>query len=173
MRWYQKDIETAFADLGSSPRGLTTKEAESRLREYGPNELKEKKRKSILMMFLDQFKDFMIIVLLGAAVVSGVIGELADTIAIIVIVVLNAVLGFTQEYRAEKAMAALKKMAAPEATVLRNGKPETMPAGQIVPGDVVMLEAGNVVPADLRLTEAAQLRVEEAALPVTLSTPPA
>ena len=164
MRWYQKDIETAFTDLASSPRGLTTEEAESRLREYGPNELKEKKRKTILMMFLDQFKDFMIIVLLGAAVVSGVIGELADTIAIIVIVVLNAVLGFTQEYRAEKAMAALKKMAAPEATVLRNGKPETMPARQVVPGDVVMLEAGNVVPADLRLTEAAQLRVEEAAL---------
>ena len=115
-------------------------------------------------MFLDQFKDFMILVLIAAAVVAGVIGEPSDTIAIAVIVVLNAVLGFVQEYRAEKAMAALKKMAAPSATVIRDGIPETVTANQLVPGDLVILEAGQVVPADIRLTEAVQLRTEEAAL---------
>ncbi len=115
-------------------------------------------------MFLDQFKDFMILVLIAAAVVAGVIGEPSDTIAIAVIVLLNAVLGFVQEYRAEKAMAALKKMAAPSATVIRDGKPETVTANQLVPGDLVILEAGQVVPADIRLTEAVQLRTEEAAL---------
>ena len=116
------------------------------------------------MMFLDQFKDFMILVLIAAALVAGVIGEPSDTIAIAVIVLLNAVLGFIQEYRAEKAMAALKKMAAPAATVIRDGKPDTIPADQLVPGDLVLLEAGNVVPADIRLRETFQLRTEEAAL---------
>ena len=115
-------------------------------------------------MFLDQFKDFMILVLIAAAVVAGIIGEPSDTIAIAVIVLLNAVLGFVQEYRAEKAMAALKKMAAPSATVIRDGQPETVAADQLVPGDLVLLEAGKVVPADIRLTEAVQLRTEEAAL---------
>ena len=115
-------------------------------------------------MFLDQFKDFMIIVLIASAVLAGALGEVADTIAIVVIVVLNAVLGFTQEYRAEKAMEALKKMAASLATVIRDGVPAAIPAAQLVPGDIVHLEAGNVVPADLRLTEAAKLKVEEAAL---------
>ena len=116
------------------------------------------------MMFLGQFKDFMIIVLIAAAVISGFIGELSDSIAIIVIVILNAVIGFIQEYRAEKAMAALKKMAAPSATAIRNGMPETVSASQLVPGDVVILEAGKIVPADIRLIESAQLKVEEAAL---------
>jgi Ca2+-transporting ATPase len=116
------------------------------------------------MMFLDQFKDFMILILIAAAVVSGLIGELADTIAIVVIVVLNAVIGFVQEYRAEKAMEALKEMAAPEALVKRGGQINTIAASELVPGDMVMLEAGRIVPADIRLSEAAQLRVEEAAL---------
>lgn len=115
-------------------------------------------------MFLGQFADFMILVLISAAIISGVMGELSDTIAIIVIIVLNAVIGFIQEYRAEKAMAALKKMAAPSATVLRSGLPLTIAATGIVPGDIVSLEAGGIVPADLRLTEAVRLRVEEAAL---------
>jgi len=164
MRWHQKKIDEVIEDLGSSLKGLSSEEAEKRLQEYGPNELKEKKKKTVFMMFLDQFKDFMIIVLMAAAVISGIIGEPSDTIAIVVIVVLNAVIGFVQEYRAEKAMAALKKMAAPTATVIRNGTPENIPASQLVPGDVALLEAGKVVPADLRLTEAAQLKVEEAAL---------
>ncbi len=116
------------------------------------------------MMFLDQFRDFMIVVLIIAAIISGVIGEATDTIAIIVIVVLNAVIGFVQEYRAEKAMELLKKMSAQTALVLRDGELAHLPAAQLVPGDIVILEAGNIVPADLRLIEAAQLKIEEASL---------
>jgi Ca2+-transporting ATPase len=116
------------------------------------------------MMFIDQFRDFMILVLIAAALISGFIGELSDTIAIIVIVMLNAVIGFVQEYRAEKAMEALKKMAAPYATAIRNGMHENIPAPGIVPGDIIILEAGKVVPADMRIIESAQLKVEEAAL---------
>ncbi|MEK7741433.1 MAG: HAD-IC family P-type ATPase, partial [Nitrospirota bacterium] len=150
--------------MNSSVSGLSSDEAQKRLAEYGPNELKEKEKRTLFMMFLDQFKDFMILILIGAAIISGIIGEPADTIAIIVIVVLNAVIGFIQEYRAEKAMAALKKMAAQIATVIRDGKPANIPAVEIVPGDIVLLEAGKVVPADMRLIETAQLKVEEAAL---------
>ena len=116
------------------------------------------------MMFIDQFRDFMILVLIAAAVISGFIGEASDTIAIVVIVVLNAIIGFVQEYRAEKAMEALKKMAAPYATVLRDRRPVNLPARELVPGDKVLLEAGRIVPADIRLTEAIQLKIEEAAL---------
>ncbi len=164
MRWHQKDIEEVIEHLKSSPQGLSTDEAKKRLEEYGPNELKEKKKKTLFMMFLDQFKDFMILVLIAAAVVSGVVGEPKDTIAIIVIVILNAIIGFVQEYRAEKAMAALKMMAAPTATVLRDGMPANIQASELVPGDIVLLEAGRVVPADIRLIEVAQLKVEEAPL---------
>lgn len=164
MRWHQKETKDILDDLQSSPKGLSSEEAQKRLLEYGPNELKEKEKRTLFMMFLDQFKDFMILILIGAAIISGIIGEPADTIAIIVIVVLNAVIGFIQEYRAEKAMAALKKMAAQIATVIRDGKPGNIPAVEIVPGDIVLLEAGKVVPADMRLIETAQLKVEEAAL---------
>ncbi|MEW6586675.1 MAG: HAD-IC family P-type ATPase, partial [Nitrospirota bacterium] len=164
MDWHLKDIEEINGQLGTSLQGLSSGEASKRFDEYGPNELKEGKKKTPLMMFLDQFRDFMIIVLIIAAVISGFIGELSDTIAIIVIVVLNAVIGFIQEYRAEKAMAALKKMAALSATVMRNGVPETIPSSQLVPGDLVILEAGKIIPADLRLIETALLKVEEAAL---------
>jgi len=162
--WHQLDSTEVLEKLQSSDMGLASEEARRRLERYGPNELVEKRRKSVWMMFLDQFKDFMILVLIAAAVVAGVIGDPVDTIAIAVIVLLNAVLGFVQEYRAEKAMAALKKLAAPSATVIRDGRAESIPAERLVPGDVVILEAGNVVPADIRLMEAVQLRIDEAAL---------
>ena len=164
MSWHLKDYDEILGELGSSHKGLSREEADRRLAEYGPNLLKEKKKRSLFAMFLDQFKDFMIIILLAAAVISGLIGEPADTIAIVVIVVLNAVIGFVQEYRAEKAIAALKKMAAPSAVAVRGDAHVTIPAFALVPGDIVLLEAGNVVPADLRLIEAAQLKCEEAAL---------
>ncbi|GER92997.1 ATPase [hot springs metagenome] len=164
MLWHQKEVSRVIEDLRSSVHGLSTEEAQRRLFEYGPNELKEKKKRTPFMMFLDQFKDFMILVLIAAAIISGIIGEASDTIAIIVIVILNAIIGFVQEYRAEKAMAALKKMAAPAATVLRNGMPVGIPASELVPGDIVILEAGKIVPADMRLIETAQLKIEEAAL---------
>ena len=162
--WHQLDPQEVLEKLQSSDMGLTSGEARQRLERYGPNELIEKKHKSLWMMFLDQFKDFMILVLIAAAVVAGVIGELTDTIAIAVIVLLNAVLGFVQEYRAEKAMAALKKLAAPSATIIRDGRAESITAERLVPGDMVILEAGNVVPADIRMMEAVQLRIDEAAL---------
>lgn len=164
MIWHQKAVGEILDKLGTSSNGLSTEEAARRLGEYGPNELQEKAKKTPFMMFLDQFRDFMIIVLIIAAIISGFIGDLTDTISIIVIVVLNAVIGFIQEYRAEKAMAALKKMAALSATIIRNGLSETVSASQLVPGDIIVLEAGKVVPADMRVMESAQLKVEEAAL---------
>ncbi|MEW5745215.1 MAG: cation-translocating P-type ATPase [Nitrospirota bacterium] len=164
MRWHQKNIEDTIGGLRCSPQGLSPEEAQRRLAEYGRNELREKKRRTPFMMFLDQFRDFMIMVLIAAALVSGIIGEPSDTIAIIVIIVLNAIIGFVQEYRAEKAIAALRKLAAPTATVIRGGVPTDVPAAELVPGDIVLLEAGKIVPADMRLVEAAQLRIEEAAL---------
>ncbi len=164
MNWHQKNVEEVITAMNSSLSGLSSNEIQRRLEEYGPNELKEKKKKTPFMMFIEQFSDFMILILIAAALISGIIGELSDTLAIIVILVLNAIIGFVQEYRAEKAMDALKKMAAQLATVTRDGKPVNIPAVEIVPGDIVLLEAGKVVPADLRLLEVAQLKIEEAAL---------
>ncbi|MFZ5906926.1 MAG: cation-translocating P-type ATPase [Nitrospirota bacterium] len=164
MLWHNRDIDTVFQELRSSRKGVSEAEARKRLEEYGRNILTETKGKSIPVMFLDQFRDFMILVLIAAAVISGIVGEVSDTIAIIIIVVLNAVVGFIQEYRAEKAMAALKKMAAPSATVIREGSHGQIPADELVPGDIVVLEAGEIVPADLRLVSTAHLKIEEAAL---------
>ncbi|MDD5203832.1 MAG: calcium-translocating P-type ATPase, PMCA-type [Desulfobacterales bacterium] len=164
MNWHQNTVEEVLRNLNTSAQGLSQEESEKRLREFGPNELHEKKGKSAFRMFLEQFKEFMILVLIGAAVISGLIGEAVDTIAIIVIIILNGVIGFVQEYRAEKAMAALKKMSAPAGTVLRGGSAKDVKASEIVPGDIVLLEAGMIVPADMRLIEAARLRAVEAAL---------
>ncbi len=164
MNWHNKTVSDIYVLLKTTEQGLSSAEAQKRLHEYGPNELKETAGKTVLMMFLDQFKDFMIVVLMIAAVVSGLIGELVDTIAIVVIVVLNAIIGFVQEYRAEKAMKALKAMAAPAALVVRDAEKINIPAAELVPGDVVMLEAGKIVPADIRLTESARIKIEEAAL---------
>src|SRR5687768_2781908 len=122
MNWWQLDIQDVFKKYGSSTTGLSTGEAEARIAEYGKNELLEKKRKSALQIFLNQFKDFMILVLLAAAVVAGIAGDLTDTIIIIVIVLLNAIVGFVQENKAEEAMEALKKISALKAQVRRDNK---------------------------------------------------
>ena len=164
MDYHKVGIQTVLAELKTTLQGLSADESQQRLSRYGPNILLEKKKKTLLMMFLDQFRDFMILVLLAAALISGILGDPADTIAIMVIVVLNAVLGFSQEYRAEKAMAALKKMAGASALVIREGMPVEIAASELVPGDVVLLEAGKIVPADMRVVESAQLKAEEAAL---------
>jgi Ca2+-transporting ATPase len=164
MHWYQKDITTVLKELETSLKGLSKEEAERRLKKYGPNELVEKKKKGPFIMFLDQFRDFMIIVLIVAAAISALVGDLKDTITIAIILVLNAIIGFVQEFRAERAMEALKRLAAPTATVIRDGVPLHIKAFELVPGDLVILEAGRIVPADLRLIEAFQLRVDEAPL---------
>jgi len=163
--WHAQAPEAALVALGTTrAQGLSCAAARERLARHGPNALPEGGRRSPLRMLVDQFADFMIMVLVAAAVISGIVGELTDTVAIVVIVLLNAVIGFVQEWRAERAMAALRRMAAPAARVRREGAVATLPATELVPGDIVLLEAGNVVPADLRLIEAAQLRCAEAAL---------
>jgi Ca2+-transporting ATPase len=162
--WYSIETDEALQRLGSSATGLTTADAQQRLAEHGPNAIPEKRRRSLMVMLLRQFADFMIVVLLVAALISGIIGEPQDTIAILVIVLLNAIIGAVQEFRAERAVAALRQMAAPEAQVLRDGQAVTLVASELVPGDVVLLEAGNVVPADLRLLEVEEMQADESAL---------
>ncbi len=163
-QWHQKRGEDVLAEVGSSTTGLSTQEAIRRLHQFGPNELVEKKKKTPLIMFLNQFRDFMIIVLIAAGIISGAIGEFSDSVAILVIVFLNAIIGFVQEFRAEKAMEALKKMSSPMAVALRDGVPTMVPSARLVPGDIVSIDAGKVVPADIRLLEVAQFQVAEAAL---------
>lgn len=164
MDWHALHIDKVFELTGSSPLGINSGEALERLKEYGPNSLIEKKKKSPWVIFLHQFKDFMIIVLMAAAIISGFIGDITDTIIIITIILLNAIIGFIQEYRAEKAMEALKKMATVRAMVQRDGKPVNILSEELVPGDLVLLESGNVVPADLRLMDSQGLLVNESAL---------
>ena len=164
MNWHLLSIDKTFAELSTSHSGLATTEAEERLRKSGPNELVEKKKKPWWMMFLLEFKDIMIIILIIAAIISAAIGDLKDAIVILIIVIINAVIGFIQEFRAEKAMEALKQMAAASAKVRRNNQVTQLPAVEIVPGDIVLLEAGDVVPADLRLTEIHALKIDESSL---------
>lgn len=163
--WHAISADAVLEKL-DSPRktGLTSEEAERRLKKYGPNQLTEKPRPTFIQLFLSQLNDFTVILLLVAALVSAVLGDYVEAAAIMIIVILNAVLGLVQESRAEEALAALKKMAAPEAQVLRDGKRVSVASNMLVPGDIIFLEAGNFVPADLRLIESINLRVEEAAL---------
>jgi Ca2+-transporting ATPase len=163
--WHLLESWQTTAWLKVDPeKGLDHDEAEERLSAYGPNAIREQRRRGGMQIFFGQFADFMIIVLIIAGIVSGLIGDLTDTIAIVVIVVLNALIGFIQEYRAEQAVAALKRLSSPTAQVLREGEIQTIAAHKLVPGDLVMLEAGNIVPADLKLLDVARLKVEEAAL---------
>ena len=163
--WHTLTIDEAAQRLETGlDYGLSSPDAAKRLAQFGANELQEKRARSPWRMLFDQFSDFMIIVLIVAAVISGFVGDVEDTVVIIVIVILNAVIGFVQEYRAERAMAALKQMAAVSARVLRDGRIETVTAAELAPGDVVLLEAGNVVPADLRIIETARLKIDESAL---------
>ena len=144
--------------------GLSQREASERLAKFGANELAQRPRPGLLALLWDQFNNYLVIILIVAAVVSLSLGEVVDSIAILVIVALNAVVGVIQEAKAEQALEALQKMAAPQAQVIRDGRPVTIPGRQIVVGDLVVLEAGNYVPADLRLLESVNLRVEEASL---------
>ena len=163
--WHQLPAAEVARRLGVDPAtGLSAHAAAERLRRHGANTIREIPPRSRWRMFADQFADFMILVLIGAALVSGLVGDLKDVVAIVLIVVLNAAIGFFQEVRAERAMAALKKLAATGATVLRDGQRRGLPAAQLVPGDIVMLEAGNAVPADLRLFASTQLKIDEAVL---------
>ncbi|MDN6029122.1 MAG: cation-translocating P-type ATPase [Lactobacillus sp.] len=161
----QTPAEVAVAQHSSLETGLTSKQADELRNRYGENRLTSQKRRGLFLRFIDQFKDFMIIVLLVAAALSGIVArEWADAAIILIVVLLNALLGVFQEARSEAAIEALKKLATPNAQVRRDGKTITIPATQLVPGDLVLLEAGDVVPADLRITSAQSLKIEEAAL---------
>lgn len=164
MNWYQKSVADTLQALGSTPQGLSDTEAHHRISQYGRNELITQGRKSAWWILVAQFKEFMILILLAAATVSYFIGDVKDAVIILVIVVLNAAVGFLQEFKAEKAMDELKKLAAATARVLRNGEAKTIPASELVPGDIVRLEAGDSVPADLRLMEVHSIKMEEASL---------
>ncbi len=164
--WHNLSTNDVLKEIKSTPGGLSGDEVQRRLAEYGPNELEAKKKVPAIVFFLRQFKDIMILVLVAAAVISAFIGEVTDTIVIVVIILINAIIGFVQEHMSEKAMDALKKMAAQHAQVLRNNATNEVPAAELVPGDIVLLEAGNTVPADMRLLEVHALKINEPVLQV-------
>ena len=165
--------EAAIALDSDLEQGLGCDQVEARLAQFGPNELQEAPPRTFWQMLLDQLNQFLVLILIAAALVSALIGwrqysisgettEFIDAVAIMAIVVLNAILGVVQEGRAEEALAALKKLAAPNAQVVRDGHLVTVPARELVPGDLVVLETGNYVPADVRLVESVNVRIEEA-----------
>jgi P-type Ca2+ transporter type 2C len=162
--WHTLNKEEVLTTLNTSAKGLTDGEAAHRLNRYGPNRLLEKQRKSPLLMLFQQFTETMVLILIAAAVLSFLLGKNTEGIAIMAIVLLFGVLGFFQEYRAEKAMAALKRMVVLKVRVRRNGATKEISAKEVVPGDVLVFEAGNVIPADLRILESFNLKIQEAAL---------
>ncbi|MEW5784994.1 MAG: cation-translocating P-type ATPase [Bacillota bacterium] len=165
LQWTNLTGEEVCRNLGTNPGvGLAGSEVESRRRRWGENILAEATRLSLPVLFINQFKDFMVLVLLGATLLSGLLGEYGDALTIMVIVLINAVLGLVQEYRAERSLEALHKLAAPRSRVLRAGEIVVIPAREVVPGDLVFLEAGDRISADLRLLSAQSLAVNEAAL---------
>ncbi len=163
--WFSKSQSEIVKEFGVNPAiGLSGEEAKARLSKYGYNKLKGKPKKSILSLFLSQLKDMLIYVLLAAAVITFVIGEIADSVIIMLVIILNAVIGVIQEYKAEKAVEALQKMTTPKSVVRRDGVIQEINSEEVVPGDIVILDAGRFVPADLRLIESANLQIEESAL---------
>ncbi|BAX67709.1 ATPase [Latilactobacillus sakei] len=163
--FFTQSTDATLKALATTPQGLTQEQVEKRLAENGRNQLTEKKRKSLAIRFLEQFKDFMIIVLLVAAMIAGFLAhEWPDAFIILAVVILNAIFGVFQEAKAEQAIDALKEMATPDAHVRRDGEIVTIKSEELVVGDIVLLEAGDIVPADLRLLESAALKIEESAL---------
>lgn len=169
--WHTKEIDEIRRNLKTNLNvGLKEEEAKERLKQNGPNKLTDKKKESIIVRFIKQFNDFMIIILIIASIISTVMtyvqrtGDYLDSIIIIAIVVFNAIMGLVQEAKAEKSLEALKKMSSPTAKVKRDGKIVTVQSEEVVVGDIIMLEAGNYVPADCRLIKTSNLKVEESAL---------
>ena len=170
MNWFNQDVEEVSKTLNTDlEKGLSEEEAKKRQKENGYNELQEKKKKSLFVKFLEQFKDFMIIILIIAAIISGVVGQMqgegfTDSIIILIVVILNAVIGVIQENKAEKSLEALKKMSSYSAKVMRDGKITVIPSRELVPGDIVVLDTGDYVPADIRIIDAVNLKAQEASL---------
>ena len=165
LNWHSTKIESILTELNTDPQqGLNPEEAQRRLQEYGYNELKEEAKTSPLILFLSQFKNILTIILIVATVLSALIGDLLDAAIILVIVIFCALLGFFQEYRAERALEALKKMLTPTITALRGGKDLEIPSKELVPGDIILLEAGDKIPADGPSIEIHSLQCDEAPL---------
>ena len=171
MSWYNKTVDAVSRELETNLHtGLSSKEAKKRLSKFGYNRLEQKKRKSLIRRFSEQFSDFMVIILLIAAGISFFTSvlqgetDIVDPLIILVIVFCNALLGLIQESKAQKAIEALQKLSEPTTRVLRDGAQVTIPTEEVVPGDILILEAGDYVPADARLFEAVELKVEESAL---------
>ena len=162
--WHDRPVEATLAELGVTPDGLSEGEAQARLVRHGPNRLPEPPRRNALTRFLLQFHNILIYVLFGAAVITALLQHLTDTLVILAVVIANAIIGFIQEGKAEKAMEAIRQMLAPRASVLRGGERHTVEGEKLVPGDVVLLEAGDKVPAELRLLQTHGLQIQEAIL---------
>jgi Ca2+-transporting ATPase len=164
-KYYQQSVETVLRELATDAnRGLSTSEVEKRVKQFGANRLAEPSRPSLLVNFLRQFQDFMVMVLIGATLISALLGETADALAILAIILCNAFLGFIQEYKAERSLEALHELVAPTCVVLRDGRETEIEAAGLVPGDIVFLASGQSVPADGRLLDDNLLSIEEAAL---------
>src|SRR4030042_1973576 len=164
MKWYQLDNGEVFRSLQTSEQGLSEAEVRERLEKYGPNKLPEEKGISRLKILLHQFTSPLIYILMVAAVVTAFLGEYIDSGVIVAVLILNAIIGYFQEYKAETSVRALKSMVVPRARVVREGKEKEIPSEGLVPGDIVLLASGGKVPADLRLFKATELKIEEAAL---------
>ena len=168
--WFNKEVKEVEQELQTDiEKGLSTEQVEKNREKYGLNELKAAKKKTLLQRFLDQFKDFSIIVLIIAAIVSGAVGiaegeGVTDTIIILIVVIVNAIIGVTQESKAEKSLEALQKLTDHASKVIRNGEITVVPAKELVPGDIVVLDTGDYIPADLRIIEAVNLKSQEASL---------
>lgn len=164
MKWKKLSADETLKTLNSSINGLSSSEAQKRLSEHGKNELVEEKKAGPLRIFLEQFKEILILILIIAAIAAYYVGDTIDAVVILVVVVINAVVGFIQEYRAEKAMEKLKGLISTEAVVLRDSQEQTVPAGELTLGDIVLLEEGDNVPADLRIIESYDLLIDESAM---------
>ena len=162
--WFSKTSETVLKELNSNiSSGLSDEEAKKRLSEYGPNRLSTKKKKTLLQLFISQLADVMIYILFGAAIISAMVGEISDSIIILIVIFINAIIGVVQESKAEKALEALKELSTPKAIVKRGGELKEIPSEEVVVGDIVVIDAGRFIPADLRLIESANLKIDEAA----------
>ncbi|WP_010235784.1 calcium-transporting P-type ATPase, PMR1-type [Clostridium arbusti] len=163
--WFDKTSEEVLKELDTNPNeGLSSEEAKKRLEKYGENKLSSKSKKTIFQIFFSQLKDPMIFILIAAAIISAFMGEISDSIIILVVIFINGIVGTIQEFRSEKAMEALKELSTPKAVVKRDGDLKEIPSEEVVPGDIVILDAGRYTPADLRLIESANLKIEESAL---------
>lgn len=161
---YQQTVEEVLEQVGSKELGITSEQAKKSREKCGWNELAEGRKKSIVQIFFEQYKDFLVLILIASAVISGMFGDIESAAVIVTVITVNAILGTIQTVKAEQSLQSLKKLSGPEAKVLRDGAVIQLPARELVVGDVILLEAGDMVPADGRLIDNASLKVDESAL---------